>query len=44
MAPDEAQVDDKLIKALARTRWWKRMLDDGRYASVIEMTAAEKLE
>ena len=32
------------MKALGRTFWWQRMLDDGRYASMSELAAAEKIE
>jgi hypothetical protein len=37
-------VDSTLIKALARAHRWKRTLDDGRYGSVSELAAAEKLD
>jgi hypothetical protein len=43
-APQRARVDSMLIKALARAHRWKRMLDDGRYGSVSELAAAEKLD
>jgi hypothetical protein len=43
-APQRARVDSTLIKALARAHRWKRMLDDGRYGSVSELAAAEKLD
>ena len=43
-APSRARVDSTLIKALARAHRWQRMLDDGRYGSVSEMAAAEKLD
>ena len=33
-----------MVKALARAFRWKRMLDDGRYASISEIAAAEKLD
>ena len=36
--------DPALIKALARGFRWRRMLEDGRYASISEMAAAEKVE
>jgi len=36
--------DPALIKALARGFRWRRMLEDGRYASISEMAAAEKIE
>ncbi len=36
--------DPALVKALARAFRWKRMLDDGRYGSISELAAAEKLD
>jgi hypothetical protein len=36
--------DPALLKALARAFRYQRMLDDGRYASISEMAAAEKLD
>jgi hypothetical protein len=39
-----ARLDNTLIKALARAHRWQRMLDDGRYGSVSELAAAEKLD
>jgi hypothetical protein len=36
--------DPALIKALARGFRWRRMLEGGRYASISEMAAAEKIE
>jgi hypothetical protein len=38
------RADPALLKALARAHRWKRMLDEGRYASISEMAAAEKIE
>ena len=43
-APQRARVDSTLIKTLARAHRWKRMLNDGRYWSVSELAAAEKLD
>ena len=43
-APQRARVDSTLVKALARAHRWQRMLDDGRYGSVSELAAAEKLD
>jgi hypothetical protein len=43
-APQRTRIDSTLIKALARAHRWKRMLDDGRYGSVSELAAAEKLD
>lgn len=36
--------DPALTKALARAFRWKRMLDDGRYASISEIARAEKID
>ena len=36
--------DPALVKALARGFRWLRMLEEGRYASISEMAAAEKIE
>ena len=36
--------DPALIKALARGFRWRRMLEEGRYASISEMAKAEKIE
>ena len=38
------RADPVLVKALARAHRWQRMLDEGRYASISEMSAAEKLD
>jgi hypothetical protein len=38
------RADPTLLKALARAFWYQRMLDDGRYALISEMAAAEKLD
>lgn len=39
-----ARADPALVKALARAFRYQRMLDQGRYASITEMAAAERLE
>ena len=36
--------DPALVKALARGFRWRRMLEDGRYASISEMAKAEGVE
>jgi hypothetical protein len=36
--------DPALIKALARGFRWRRMLEEGRYASISEMAKAEDVE
>ncbi len=44
MASTRARADPALVKALARAHRWQCMLDEGRYASISEMAAAEKLD
>jgi hypothetical protein len=39
-----ARIDSTLIKALARTYRWKKMLDEGRYGTVTELAAGERLD
>jgi hypothetical protein len=36
--------DPALVKALARGFRWRRMLEDGRYASIRELAIAEKVD
>ena len=36
--------DPALLKALARAFRWQRLLDNGRYASISELAAAERIE
>ena len=43
-SPSRGRIDSTLIKALARAHRWKRMLDDGRYGTVTELAAREKLD
>ena len=38
------RADPALLKALARAFRYQRLLDEGKYASISEMAAAEKLE
>jgi hypothetical protein len=42
--PTTTRADPTLLKALARAFRYQRMLDEGRYASISEMAAAEKIE
>lgn len=35
-------IDNALVRAIARAHRWKRMLEGGEFASVIELAAAEK--
>ena len=38
------RADPTLLKALARAFRWQRLLDEGHYASISEMAAAERIE
>src|SRR4051794_34286033 len=38
------RADPAMVKALARAFRWKRLLEDGRYASISEIAAAEKID
>jgi hypothetical protein len=42
--PVRTRADPAMVKALARAFRWKRMLEDGRYASISEIAAAEKID
>ena len=44
MAPVATRADPALVKALARAFRYQRLLDEGRYASISEMAAAENIE
>ena len=44
VAPVTTCADPALVKALARAFRYQRMLDEGRYASITEMAAAERIE
>jgi hypothetical protein len=37
------QIDNALVKALARAHRWKRMLESGEYGSLTELAQAEKI-
>jgi hypothetical protein len=41
--PARPRPDETLIRALARAHRWNRMLEQGRYGSVGELAAAEKI-
>lgn len=41
--PMPARADVTLVKALARAFRWRRMLETGRYATIDELAAAEKI-
>src|SRR5205807_8468 len=42
--PCTSRGDPTLVKALARAFRWKRLLENGTYASISEMAAAEKID
>lgn len=42
-APPRVRVDNTMAKALARAHRWKRLLECGRYGSVAELAAAERI-
>ncbi|WP_223880546.1 hypothetical protein [Roseococcus microcysteis] len=44
VAPVTTRADPALVKALARAFRYQRMLDQGRYASITEIAAAERVE
>ena len=44
VAPVTTRADPALVKALARAFRYQQMLDEGRYASITEMAAAERLQ
>jgi hypothetical protein len=44
VAPVTARSDPALVKALARAFRYQKLLDHGRYASITEVAAAEKIE
>jgi hypothetical protein len=43
-AQTTTRADPTLLKALARAFWYQRMLDSGKYATIAEMAAGEKLD
>src|SRR5215213_5713253 len=43
-APVATRADPALVKALARAFRWRRMLEDGRYASISDIARAEKID
>jgi hypothetical protein len=42
-APRRHYVESTLVKALARAYRWRRLLEDGTYATIEEIAAAEKI-
>ncbi len=43
-APARDRIDPTLVKALARAHRWKRLLEEGHYASISELARAEKID
>jgi hypothetical protein len=41
---NRTRADPAMVKALARAFRWKRMLDEGRYASISDIAASEKID
>lgn len=41
--PPRQRVDSTLVKAIARAYRWQRMLEEGNYASMRDLAAAEKI-
>ena len=42
-AKPKTQIDNTLVKALARAFRWRRLLEDGEYSSVEDLARAEKI-
>ena len=42
-APPQMKHDNALIKALARAHRWRRMIEQGQFASITEVAKAEKV-
>jgi hypothetical protein len=42
-APAKPRPDETLVRALARAHRWKRLLEAGRYSSVVELSNAEQI-
>jgi hypothetical protein len=40
-APSQPRVENTLLKALARAHRWRRMIENGEYASISELAKAE---
>ena len=40
-APPQPRIDNALLKALARAHRWRRMIENGEYASITELAKAE---
>ena len=42
-APTRPRVDNTMVKAIARAHRWKRMLENGDFATISDLAAAEKI-
>jgi hypothetical protein len=42
-APVRRHIDGALVKAIARAFRWREMLEDGKYATIAEIAAVEKI-
>jgi hypothetical protein len=42
-APPRAQIDNSMVKALARAFRWRRMLENGAYSTIDELARAERI-
>jgi hypothetical protein len=42
-APPQRRIDNALLKALARAYRWRRMIENGDYASITELAIAERV-
>jgi hypothetical protein len=40
----QARIDSTLVKALARAHRWKRLMENGQYTSISEMSEAERID
>jgi hypothetical protein len=43
MAPIRRHIDNAMVKAIARAFRWREMLENGTYATITEIAAAEKI-
>ena len=43
MHAERGRVDSTLVKAMARAHRWQGMLESGRYGSIAELAAAERI-
>src|SRR5450432_517919 len=42
-APSRARIDSTLLKALARAFRWRKLVEEGRFGTLAELAAAEKI-